>query len=85
MEISDKDIEKWIIKKLVRKRCWGKGHLSADNLVKGQDRLYKSRMLEVADELMRRNILVSFPHGGEKHYYLNSKARKEIYRIVGSL
>ena len=85
MRVSDKDLEIWIIKKLVRHRYWGKGHLSSDNLVKGQDRKYKEGILEIADKLVRKGLLVKFPHGKEKHYYLNQEYRKEIYRIIDSI
>jgi hypothetical protein len=85
MAISDAELERWIIKKLVRHGYWGKGHISADNLVKGQDRQNKERILKIADEMVKRGLLVKIPHGKERHYYLNTEYRKEIYRIIESL
>ena len=85
MQVSDKDLEVWIIKKLVRHEYWGKGHVSGDNLVKGQDRGYKKRILEIADKLVKRGLLVKFPHGKDKHYHLNQEYRKEIYRLIESI
>jgi hypothetical protein len=85
MAVSDAELELWIIKKLVRHGYWGKGHISADNLVKGQDRQYKERILEIADEMVKRGLLVKIPHGKERHYYLNTEYRKEIYRMIESL
>lgn len=82
---SDNEIRVWIIKKLVRHNYWGKGHISGDDLVKGQDRRYKDKILEIADNLVREGILVRFPHGKEKHYHLNQQYRKEIYRIIEGL
>lgn len=83
--VSDNEIEVWVIKKLVRHNYWGKGHISSDDLVKGQDRRYKDDILEIADGLVRKGILIRFPHGKEKHYYLNQIYRKEIYRIIEGL
>lgn len=85
MMLSDKDLEIWIIKKLVRHNYWGRGHISGDDLVKGIDRKYKGRILEIVDRLVKRGLLVKFPHGKEKHYYLNQEYRKEIYKIIESI
>ena len=82
---SDDDLKSWIIKKLVRKWCWGKGHLSGDNLVKGSPPELKKRLLKVTKILVKEGILVGFPHGSEDHYYLNLHRRKDIYRIIEEL
>ncbi|MBU4266406.1 MAG: hypothetical protein KKE96_04170 [Candidatus Altiarchaeota archaeon] len=84
MMVSDKKLELWIIKKLVRHKYWGKGHISSDNLVKGQDRKYKERLLEIADRLVKEGLLIKFPHGKERHYHLNKEYRREIHRIIES-
>ncbi len=85
MDVSDKELEIWLIKKLVRHNYWGKGHISGDNLVKGQDRIYRERILEIADKLVKGGILVKFPHGKERHYYLNQEYRREIYKVIESI
>lgn len=82
---SDNEIRVLIIKKLVRHNYWGNGHISGDDLVKGQDRRYKDKILEIADNLVREGILIRFPHSKEKHYHLNQQYRKEIYRIIEGL
>jgi len=84
MMVSDGELEFWIIKKLVRHEYWGKGHISGDNLVKGQDRKYKKRLLEIADRLVKKGLLVKFPHGKERYYHLNQEYRRDIYRMIES-
>ncbi|MCK4491190.1 MAG: hypothetical protein KAU03_01100 [Candidatus Altiarchaeales archaeon] len=80
--MEDVEIKAWILYKLKRKGCWGKGHLSDDNLAKGQSRELKKRILRIADELVTEGYLVKFPHGKEKHYYLNKEFREEINNLI---
>ncbi len=85
MELNEEDLKSWIIKKLVRKQCWGKGHLSGDNLVKGSPQELKKILLKVTNTLVKECLLIRFPHGSEDHYYLNPNKRKKIYRIIDGL
>ncbi|ODS35592.1 hypothetical protein BEH94_07725 [Candidatus Altiarchaeales archaeon WOR_SM1_SCG] len=85
MELSDDALKSWIIKKLVRKQCWGKGHISGDNLVKGSPPELKKRLLRIANTLVKEGNLVKFPHDSEEHYYLNPNRRKDIYKIIEEL
>jgi len=80
--VDERDIRVWLLNKLKRKGCWGEGHLSADNLVKGQDRRFKKMILKTADKLVKEGLLVRFPHGSQNHYYLNRESREEIERII---
>ncbi len=85
MTISERELQGWIIKKLVRHRYWGKAHISEDNLAKGKPPQVKKQIIKVARELVREGLLVMFPHGAEHHYYLNPNQRKKIYEIVERL
>lgn len=80
--MEDIEIRVWLLYKLKRKGCWGKGHISADNLVKGQDSIHKKRILKIADGMVGEGLLIRFPHGREMHYHLNRKFIKEILRLL---
>ena len=81
-KLSDKQLMLWLIKKLVRRECWGKYHISEDDLIKGQEKGYKKRILKIAGELVKKGLLVRIPYTGEKHYYLNRYQKDEIYEVV---
>lgn len=77
-------IRRWIIRKLHLHGCWGKGHVSLDNLAKGIHPSSKKIILKEVKQLVREGILIQFPHGGEQHIYLNRYRIDEIREIIES-
>jgi len=82
--VDDSKLRIWILYKLHRHGYWGKGHISADNLTKGQSPGLKKQILNIADAMVKEGLLIRFPHGSETHYYLNKDMRVEIERLIES-
>jgi len=81
---TKKEIETFIIKKLMRRRMWGHKHTNINNLLKGLPRhLWGSKQSKQAvDELLKLTILLSKPTNYGLEVSLNPKKRKDIELLV---
>ena len=77
-----KELKIWLLRKLLRQNCWGKGHISEDYIARGKSKNMKKIILKLCDNLVRESLLVRFPHGNQKHYYLNPKRREERIECI---
>ena len=84
MRNQAKELKIWLLRKLLRQNCWGKGHISEDYIARGKPKNMKKIIIKICNDLVKEGLLVSFPHKGQKHYYLNPRRREEILEIIGS-
>jgi len=82
MKILEKEVKIWILRKLLRQNCWGKGHITEDYICRGKPKNMKKIIIKISDNLVKEGLLVSFPHGNQKHYYLNPNRRMEILDVI---
>ncbi len=85
MKYQTKELKIWILRKLLRQNCWGKGHISEDYIARGKPKDMKKIILKVSDELVKEGFLVSFPHRSQKHYYLNPHRKEEILECLDNM
>ncbi|MDO8554636.1 MAG: hypothetical protein Q7S22_07550 [Candidatus Micrarchaeota archaeon] len=85
MKLSEnafREIQKILLKKLYKLGCWGKGHVSENNMPKGFPPHLRGLVLDVAHELRKQEFLVMRPSGHDKQWYLNFAKRIEIENII---
>ena len=81
---DEKDIKRFILRKLVRHRIWMHKHTSIHNLPKGlPDYLRSGREVrKVIDNLLKENLLLSKPTNYGLEVSLNIKKKKEIEDFI---
>ncbi len=79
---TNKEIKRILLKKLYIMGCWGTRHTSESNLSKGFPRHLRKRVLEIAEELRKKEFLIKYPTHHENQWYLNWKLKKEIEEII---
>ncbi len=82
MKNQTEELKIWLLRKLLRQNCWGKGHISEDYIAREKSKGTKKTIIKISDDLVKEGLLVSFPHGNQKHYYLNSNRREEILEMI---
>lgn len=84
MEEDYKEIKKFILRKLVRKRMWTHKHTSIHNLQKGlPDRLKSSKEVkEVIKQLLKESLLLSKPTNYGLEVSLNINKKQEIMNFI---
>ncbi len=70
-QFSDEYIEATLLRKLFKKRCFGKGHMSESNLPKGFPSHLRKRVLGIADKLLREGLLQKHPTHHEMQWNIN--------------
>ncbi|MBS3053071.1 MAG: hypothetical protein J4469_01075 [Candidatus Aenigmarchaeota archaeon] len=79
MEIhDDRDIERILLKKLHTLGCWGTRHVSESNLPKGFPSHVKKRVMDIAEDLRKKGILIKRPSSHDYQWYLNWDSKREI-------
>ena len=72
-----------LLRKLFYMGKWGKAHTSFDNLPKGFPKHLRGEVKNVANDLIKQQILLSKPTHYGLEVSLNPKKRKEIEDLVG--
>jgi hypothetical protein len=87
MEDIEKDIKRFILRKLVRHRIWMHKHTSIHNLPKGLPDYLRSKkeVKKVIEDLLKNGFLLSKPTNYGLEVSLNIKKKKEIEEVVFSL
>lgn len=73
--LTEKEIELWIIKKLLRHHVMCKHHIDIRDVLKGADPQYYMLIKDVIKTMIKKGYLVKFPHKGKIKVCLNSKMR----------
>ncbi|MBS3083255.1 hypothetical protein J4423_00455 [Candidatus Pacearchaeota archaeon] len=83
-EIIKKEIEKFILRKLVRHRIWTHKHTSIHNLQKGLPDHLKSRkeVRKAIEDLLKNKFISSKPTHYGLEVSLNIEMKKEIEDII---
>jgi len=82
VSIKDEEIEDWILDKLSRKRLWGPKHTSIDNLHKGAPIHLAGKINEVAENLIKKGLIIAKPTHYGSEVSLNFARREEIFSII---
>jgi hypothetical protein len=77
-EVFDEEIEVALLHKLFMMRAGVKFHIYGPDLPKGFPPHLRKRVLEAADNLHKKGLLVKFPHRGETVWQLNLNRIDEI-------
>ena len=86
MDLGDSELKAKLLEKLARRRCWHNRHTSfEDSIKRGFKAKYHKRLKNIAKELVKENILLSWRTGYGKRISLNHERSEEIKRIIGEL
>jgi len=76
--MQNEDITKSLLRKLVYMGKWGKSHTSFDNLPKGFPSHLKGEVKDIAEHLIKKNILLAKPTSYGLEVSLNPKKKCDI-------
>lgn len=84
MSDAERDIKRFILRKLTRHRMWMHKHTSIHNLAKGLPDHLRSRkeVKKVIEEMLKRGLLLSKPTNYGLEVSLNIEKKKEIEGII---
>lgn len=84
-EIIKKEIERFILKKLVRHRIWTHKHTNIHNLQKGLPDHLRSRkeVKKAIEDLLKSKFISSKPTHYGLEVSLNIEMKKEIENVIG--
>ncbi len=71
-----------ILKKLRRRGKWGGSHTSIDNLKKGLPLQYRGFVKDIAEEMIKEQLLLSKPTSYGLEVFLNPKRKADIDKII---
>ena len=71
-----------ILKKLRRHGYWGGRHTAFDELQKGLPSHLRGEASDVAEELIKEDLLLDKPTGYGRHVSLNPRRKSDIDRII---
>ncbi len=80
--MEDKDIIKDLLRKFHRHGIWGKHHWREENIVKGFPSHVRNRVMNVAEDLRRKGLLIKRPSSHGYQWYANIEKIKEIEEII---
>ena len=78
------DIRKALIRKLVYMGKWAHSHTSFDNLPKGFPKHLRGEVKKMAEQLIKKSILLTKPTSYGLEVSLNPEKKKEIEEILKS-
>ena len=76
------NLERDILWKLWRNRCFGKGHMLINNVLRGFPRDRQKEFKNAIDSLIKKGILLKKPTKHGDAVYINAKLRIEIREIL---
>lgn len=76
--MSFTDVQVDLLFKLWRNRCFGKGHMLIDNLVRGFPSPIKGQIQGELDELIKKNIVIKKPSKHGQAVYINYDYKDKI-------
>ncbi|MBI4043298.1 MAG: hypothetical protein HY393_00640 [Candidatus Diapherotrites archaeon] len=82
MKLSDYEVRRRILYKMVRHAWWGGKHTAFDNLSHGFPKDPRGAVKKKLEQLIREGILVEKPTGYGLHVSLNVEKKAEIERII---
>jgi hypothetical protein len=71
-----------ILKKLRRHGYWGGRHTAFDELTKGLPSHLRGEASDVAEELIKEDLLLEKPTGYGRHVSLNPRRKVDIDKII---
>ena len=80
--MNEVDIEKILLRKLVYMGKWGGAHTSIDNVPKGFPKHLRGDVKEIAQKLIKQNILFAKPTNYGVEVSLNPEKKKEIEELT---
>ena len=82
MKLSNYELRKWILKKMVRHNWWGGKHMAFDNIPKGAPKHIWKEIRNELELLIKENYVLKKPTGYGLHVSLNVKMKAEIEKIA---
>ncbi|MDO8537415.1 MAG: hypothetical protein Q7S21_00860 [archaeon] len=82
MKLSNFEIRKQILRKMVRHNYWGGKHTAFDNIPKGFPKHLWKEVKQELEQLIREGFIVKKPTGHGLHVSLNVQMKAEIEKIV---
>lgn len=82
MIYSQEQIDAMLLLKLVKKRYFGKKHISESNLPKGFQANLHKEFLDSAERLRKEGVLVKRPSGHDYQWYVNLNMKEEVLRRI---
>ena len=82
MKLSNYEIRKWILKKMMRHNWWGGKHTAFDNIPKGSPKHIWKEIRNELELLIKENYVLKKPTGYGLHVSLNVKMKAEIEKIA---
>ena len=82
MKLSNLEIRKQILRKMVRHNYWGGKHTAFDNIPKGLPKHLWKEVKKEIEQLIREGFIAKKPTGYGLHVSLNIQMKAEIERII---
>ncbi len=82
MEINDEDLKAKILHRLFHRHAWAHKHVDFAHLASGFPRHARGRILGIAKELVRENLIILKPAHYGLQVSLNFKERERILAIL---
>ncbi len=82
MKLSSLEVERWILKKMVRHNWWGGKHTAFDEIPKGAPKEHWKAIRKELKQLIRAGLVIPKKTGYGLHISLNVKKKVEIERII---
>ena len=82
MKLSNFEIRKQILRKMVRHNYWGGKHTAFDNIPKGFPKHLWKEVKKEIKQLIREGFIAKKPTGYGLHVSLNIQMKAEIERII---
>ena len=82
MKLSNYELRKWILKKMVRHNWRGGKHTAFDNMPKGAPKHIWKEIRNELELLIKENYVLKKPTGYGLHVSLNVKMKAEIEKIA---
>ena len=76
--VSDDELKASILHRLAKKRKWGESHTAFENVAKGVPPHLKGKLQDLAEELIKENLIIKKPTGYGLQISLNVEKSEEI-------
>lgn len=79
---TEEEMKRALLRKLAKHGYWGGRHTAFDNLHKGFPKHLGKEIKDIAEDLIKHNLLIPKPTGYGLHVSLNPKMKNEIEKII---
>jgi hypothetical protein len=76
--------QRGIIAKLAKDHCYGKHHITEQNLLKGTQKHLQGEQKNALNQLVKQNYVIKHPTKNGWAYSLNPRKIKEIQELINS-